>query len=1144
MKNTLALTLFLLPATLFAAVGLSPIDAWERTLKPLTREDVERLDAAPRVPMPEHFNIRIGDQPFTDFAVTYARGDRAARKSVRSTFRRADDLAGTPDVELRALVAPFDARGRYSCACPIHPLQVRYYSDFKWSLNDPWRLHCPLCLKEERQYSYYPNPRYPDDGEGCAPTDAVWREDHDAAWSGRNQGIAWDHWDGQTHGYMSTRRFFFKGKCLDHIYRRLGSSTLPTLGHAYQFAANLFPADSPENKRAGIYAHKAKALMLCMARAHFGDTYLRDLFGMTQTQFEARMCGFYRGANGQAWRYRFYPGYHLNQTKDQRPGDKGWRMTSITTVYRGTWNTKADTARQWLRAFALIADSYTPDERHVGLRGMTQRMIVSTAGDAAKLLQVPNGPRRLKRGILEYTLHPYNLMAARDNLAPATLHPTLDLGLLLGDERIVENMAREIDFFMLNQFTGDGVGYEGSPSYTPWGVAGVMNRLQGKTGSFDKTAPWYDTGKDALNCWAMPSVVDMCSKREMYSFPDGRRIAWEDCTVGGGRAPGWMTNVLNAGGKLPDWVKPFVETKRADDGKWDVAYTSSLTLPSWLLHENRKGILRCGKGTEQTVLHLDFGRIVGHYHYAPLSIGMYAKGHELATDLGYLGSTHYLTTSWIKQFASHNTVLLRREDGDHSGMRYLRGDLRTFKSTPTIQFMDAAENDVADWQKATFAKPGVYQRTVALIQVGDNAYGLDLFRVRGGKMHDYFFHAAGNTLEIDGAALTPDPVPDKDLYEWSGFSFPCKPKMDLRHIRELRAGTAPSGWTATWRDITDWRSKPPRRDPDAALRLWMTAGPETQLIAGSAPNQRYIDTRDFGERLQVLCARRTGQEALDTFVGVLEPYRGQPFIEAVTRLPVTGGDETAVCVKVMTEARTDYHLAWNRRQEGASLSVVDGSVTLTTDAEFASCSMEAGEPTSLFMVGGTSLTANNAALRLDTPAYTGRILAFNDLQDTLTLEADGVLPTSTALLGQVIVIQHRKDRSTFTINRISRLEGARYRVHLAHTPHIAANHVLVRDVKGSKAIVEPRLVLAKGAFNLYRIAEDGSAKLLEPWNGERGHKTYADEWGARLLSLQKLHVTKAAKRLAPGDRLALAHTEIGHDTFRITNSAYVQSTKQ
>jgi len=1134
----------LLPATLLTAADLSPIDTWERTLKPLSAERMAHLDAAPRVPMPEQFSIRIGDQPFAEFTAAYRRGDAAAVARVRDTFRRAEKWVGMPDAELRGLIAVFDARGRYSCACPIHPLQVRYYSEFRWSIADPWRLHCPRCVEEKREYSYYPNPRYPDTGEGCAPSDEVWRQDHDGAWSKRNHGIPWQRWDGQTHGYMSTSRFFFKGKCLDNIYNRLGRSALPVLGQAYQFSSNLFPPGSPENGRAAAYAHKAKVLLLCMARAHLGDTYLRDLFGLTRAEYETCMGSFHEAKADQAWVYQFYPGYHLNQTKDKLPGDKGWKMTGITTIYRGTWNSKAGTARQWLDAFALIADSYTPDESRARIRSMTQRMIVSSAGDAQKLSHAPDGSRRLKRGLLEYTLHPYNLKAAGDNLAPSTLHPTLNLGLMLDDQRIVENMAREVDFFMLNQFTGDGMGYEGSASYTPWGIAGVMNRLQGRTGEFDKAAPWYDPERQALSSWTMPSVVEMCLKREMYSFPDGSRIPWEDCTSGGKRGTQWLTSVLNAGGKLPAWVEPFVETKRDAAGKWHVAYVEPLTLPNWLLHENRKGILRSGEGSNQAVLHLDFGRIVGHYHPAPLSIGMYAKGHELATDLGYLGSTHYLTTSWIKRFASHNTVLLRQKNGDHGGMSHLRGDLRSmFEGSPSVQVMDASEDDAADWEAAGFTGEGVYQRTVALVSVGDDSYALDLFRVRGGATHDYFFHAAGRILEVDGATLEPDPDPEKDLHEWSDFSFPCGPKMGLRNIRELRAGTADAAWTATWRNVTDWRQRKPKRDPDAALRLWMTAGPQTQLVAGLGPNQRYIDARDFGEKLQVLCARRVATGELDTFAAVLEPYRAKPFIKEVTRLPVTGGDETAVCVRVRTESRTDYLLSWNRRGGVVPPTVVDGATTLRTDAEFASCLMVDGHPTSLFMVGGTSLTANGVELKQATPAFTGRILALNDQTDTLTLAFDTPLPPGSTLAGKVIVIQHRKDRSTFTIDHIVAAEGVRYHVQLAHSPHIAANQVMVREVDGDWAVVEPRLVLARGTFNTYRIAPDGSAELLEPWNGERSFRTYEDEFGARLMSLQKMHVTNAAKRLAPGDRLALAHTEVGRDTFRITNSVHVQLTE-
>ena len=40
--------------------------------------------------------------------------------------------------------------------------------------------------------------------------------------------------------------------------------------------------------------------------------------------------------------------------------------------------------------------------------------------------------------------------------------------------------------------------------------------------------------------------------------------------------------------------------------------------------------------------------------------------------------------------------------------------------------------------------------------------------------------------------------------------------------------------------------------------------------------------------------------------------------------------------------------------------------------------------------------------------------------------------------------------------------------------------------------------------------------------------------------MQKLHVTGASKRLAIGDRIALAYTAVGQDRFRIANSAFLQ----
>ena len=106
----------------------------------------------------------------------------------RFTLEEADGWAERPDAWYLSTIWDREPRGVFTCACPIHPFRVRYYSTFGWSLEEPWRLYCPCCREEGRAYDYYPNPRYPDEGDGCFPTDEVWREDHDAAWSRAHDG--------------------------------------------------------------------------------------------------------------------------------------------------------------------------------------------------------------------------------------------------------------------------------------------------------------------------------------------------------------------------------------------------------------------------------------------------------------------------------------------------------------------------------------------------------------------------------------------------------------------------------------------------------------------------------------------------------------------------------------------------------------------------------------------------------------------------------------------------------------------------------------------------------------------------------------------------------------------------------------------
>jgi len=150
-----------------------------------------------------------------ELAERYAAGDAGAVAIVDAVLERAAQWQAIDAQWWLDRVLPVTPIGMWTTACPIHPERCQDFSDvsWRWSLDEPFRLYCPLCEEEGREYPYYPNPDYPDDGTGCYPTDEVWRRTHGPEWSREHPGIPWDRWDGQTHGYSSAGyAFFFRGK--------------------------------------------------------------------------------------------------------------------------------------------------------------------------------------------------------------------------------------------------------------------------------------------------------------------------------------------------------------------------------------------------------------------------------------------------------------------------------------------------------------------------------------------------------------------------------------------------------------------------------------------------------------------------------------------------------------------------------------------------------------------------------------------------------------------------------------------------------------------------------------------------------------------------------------------------------------------
>ncbi|MDA0746962.1 MAG: heparinase II/III family protein, partial [bacterium] len=594
------------------------------------------------------------------------------------------------------------------------------------------------------------------------------------------------------------------------------------------------------------------------------------------------------------------------------------------------------------------------------------------------------------------------------------------------------------------------------------------------------------------------------------------------------------------GGGIPEAYRPYLNIQPGKNPT--VSLKLPMELPSHILGQNRKAILRSGKGDHARTLSIDFTERVGHYHMAPLNLTFYAKGHELETDLGYLGSTHFLTVDWIKTFPAHNTVAIRTEDGDPMGTDNLRGDLQLFADLPGFKVIDAAEKGTHELAKI----PGTnrYQRTVALIDASpEDAYVVDFFRLNGGHLHDWTFHSNGHRFETEGLALKENSNPAESLYDYSGFTFTptrrtnaANAKWGTQRVTKLSTGQSTGPWTATWGDVTEFVSEnaPPEIDPTVFLKLHMLDTPGSEIITGTGPAQRWIDNRDLGEEMKIITVRRKNTEPLDTFLAVHEPYRDQHFIKNVERLSCTTSEAEAV--QVTHNHGTDLILS---NPSGSPCTLSHNGLELHTDGELAFASFDPQGLRSLALIGGT--TAESRGHKVEsTPTLEGLLTGFDDVQKTLTVQTDQETSDPNHLAGKTITINHRERASAYTIRSAQKNPDGTYTLHLDGFPHLAIGYLLVTAVENDRVWVEPPPVIQgkDNNLNLFKVELDKTLTHLQSL-GDRTTDDILDEWGCRIRTRNGF-VLETPEHLSSGNEIALSLLHPGVDRIRIVGSGHWQ----
>ncbi len=913
------------------------------------------VGAAPRdIVLPDKMTLAAMWAPddklymWADIEKKFKAGDPYVRGWVSRRMKSVKQYADKPDSYYISLFRPESPFGRSTIACPFHPEGLGWMP-FEWSPDRPWRLVCPKCRKEGRKYYYFPNKLYPDDGKGCRPTDEVWRKTHTLEWS-KKYSIPWEKWDGGTHAGVNGYAYFFLGYAQFRIFFELNwrHNILGNLSQGYVFGSRLYPAGSEEAKLAAVCAHKAKIIMVTMTRAIMGDAYLQGALGMSEQDYRNAVQSLAKGPDGKPLPWKDYPGYEKRDViSDHSHSDPKHPISAVRHYWRNQLTRFPDRmhsgyANMWLKSYAQIQSSFTPAERKANLTELIERVLVSEVGDAQRLAK---SGQKVKKGVCELGMNPRKLSMG-GNLAGGRAWSTLNLGLMLGDRKIIRNVAAACHRYINNgYFTADGLGYETSPHYTQVALGGIsapLAALNGMTEGFGPGDPFWDPKTKSLNPYLDPALERAAYSTLMSVLPDGRCAPWVDSWITEAPNMSMAEKVANVTGRVPERFKPWLDISKDDKGKFTITLKKEMTLPSYLLPANRLAVMRAGAGLDQTFVSVDWSKATGHSHSGPFNLLLYGARHEMLHDQGYL-NVSTPTQAWMNCAEAHNTALVRSPGGSpHSCIRW-RGSLRFFTDTPAVKAVEVAQ-------------PGkMYQRTVTLMASG-SPYVVDIFRLQGGWLHDYHVHSLGETLTVTGATLKPVADQKKSLYDVSGFKY--RTTTGAKVITGISRAKTDGAFTATWRDMKDWRTIPPEMDKDAVTRVRILASPGTEIFVGKSFGQRYIDSRDVADRVTLMCVRRKAEafgDKPDAFIAVIDTVRGKADnIKQVSQLKVLSGDKTGVAVKITRAGGVDYVMSTT--SDDVATTFADGTEKITLTGRLGVIRCDTGKDASLVLLKGKKLS--------------------------------------------------------------------------------------------------------------------------------------------------------------------------------------------
>jgi len=760
----------------------------------------------------------------------------------------------------------------------------------------------------------------------------------------------------------------------------------------------------------GVYAHWSARNLLLPAIDDLSRAYL-----ITADGRYAHACALL------LWQLaEYYPRYCYE--KQSRYGKE------VTPDYKGrllyhTWESN-NTCRVVPPAYGAVRPAIEGDRVLFGLTGQTAKQIRTHIED--RMLRtmandIMDGSDRIQGN---YGMHQHSLLRIAEVLKYSRKRPT--------SRQMREYVIRNPE----------------PKSYFQMGMVDALNNLLHRDG-YPLESPGYNVAWiRALSGMAEAlgregrSIVSMARFRKLFAWPIRMTCAGEFVPSYGDsgdlfhRLLGWTSDVFEPAyrhGKDPLFARALAhpKTEHIRDLFGDPIDAKELAeaarkAPRRLgeTSELMPGVgfasLQTGSEANRTALAVFYGIYWGHAHYDRLQLDLYAWRHALTPDLGYPETADAYDprrAGFISHTVTHNTVMVnaRRQ-------ALARGRLHIYDPGGFAQLVEISA-------EACYPKTArLYRRTLMLVDVGpDKAYVVDIFRVRGGRQHDWIVHGTQADFDSDLPMSAPrengtvagPAVPyghfyddrryDNDneahvpyhLYEGSAFQW-------LFNVQEAKLNGV---GTARWRLNRPPDLYPQRPPAGVVLRAHLVGQDETVVACDGIPQRR----ETWPDTLKFLLRRRVGDDLESVYVTVFEPYKDAPFIESVRPIPLAAGTDLPVALEIA--CGRSMHILFSRLEAPAGMASVlelDGGITLDARAAVLERT-EAGDYGQTYLLDGGKSDGRLAG-SAPAPAVRTRVEHVDYERGVVTL-ARPVL-TDTPPAGGVAIVESRRHADVISVAEI------------------------------------------------------------------------------------------------------------------------------